>query len=90
MYGPPGTGKSRLARHIAKELGLDLYITRLDGLISSFLGSTSKNIRALFDFAAKTPCVATLQLQAAVDFPTTDLREKIERRCGLHSAERLN
>jgi len=60
MYGPPGTGKSRLARHIARELGLDLYIARLDGLISSFLGSTSKNIRALFSFAAKTPCVLFL------------------------------
>lgn len=60
MYGPPGTGKSRLARSIAQELGLDLYIARLDGLISSFLGSTSKNIRALFDFAAKTPCVLFL------------------------------
>lgn len=60
MYGPPGTGKSRLARYIAKELGLDLYIARLDGLISSFLGSTSKNIRALFDFAARTPCVLFL------------------------------
>jgi hypothetical protein len=60
MYGPPGTGKSRLARYIAKELGLELYIARLDGLISSFLGSTSKNIRALFDFAAKTPCVLFL------------------------------
>jgi hypothetical protein len=60
MYGPPGTGKSRLARHIAQELGLDLYIARLDGLISSFLGSTSKNIRALFDFASKTPCILFL------------------------------
>jgi len=60
MYGPPGTGKSRLARFIAQELALDLYIARLDGLISSFLGSTSKNIRALFDFAASTPCVLFL------------------------------
>jgi hypothetical protein len=60
MYGPPGTGKSRLARFIAQELGLELYVARLDGLISSFLGSTSKNIRALFDFAAKTPCVLFL------------------------------
>src|SRR5581483_3822364 len=60
MYGPPGTGKSRLARHIARELGLELFVARLDGLISSFLGSTSKNIRALFDFAAKTPCVLFL------------------------------
>ena len=60
MYGPPGTGKSRLARYIAKELGFELYVARLDGLISSFLGSTSKNIRALFDFAARTPCVLFL------------------------------
>ena len=60
LYGPPGTGKSRLARHIARELGLDLYVARLDGLISSFLGSTSKNIRALFDFASKNPCILFL------------------------------
>lgn len=60
MSGPPGCGKSRLARFIAKELGLEIYIARLDGLISSFLGSTSKNIRALFEFAAKTPCVLFL------------------------------
>ena len=60
MYGPPGTGKSRLARFIATELGLKLYVARLDGLISSFLGSTSKNIRAIFEFASKTPCVLFL------------------------------
>jgi len=60
LYGPPGCGKSRVARHIARELGLELYLARLDGLISSYLGSTSKNIRALFDFAAQTPCVLFL------------------------------
>ena len=60
LFGPPGCGKSRLARHIARKLGLDLYIARLDGLISSCLGSTSKNIRALFEFASRTPCVLFL------------------------------
>lgn len=60
LYGPPGCGKSRLARDVALELGLPLYIARLDGLISSFLGSTSKNIRALFEFASRTPCVLFL------------------------------
>jgi MoxR-like ATPase len=60
LYGPPGTGKSHLARHIARELGLELYIARLDGLISSYLGSTSKNIRAIFEFASRTPCILFL------------------------------
>lgn len=60
LYGPPGTGKSRLARHIARELGVELFVARLDGIVSSYLGSTSKNIRALFDFAAKNPCVLFL------------------------------
>lgn len=58
--GAPGTGKSRLARHIARELDLPLYLARLDGLISSYVGSTSKNIRAVFEFAASTPGVLFL------------------------------
>ena len=60
VHGPPGTGKNRLARYLARELGLNLYIARLDGLISSYLGSTAKNIRAIFEFAAKRPCVLFL------------------------------
>lgn len=75
MYGPPGTGKSRLARHIARELGLELYVARLDGLISSYLGSTSKNIRALFDFAAKTPCVLFLDEFDAIAKIRSDSQE---------------
>jgi hypothetical protein len=60
LYGPPGCGKTRLARHIAQALGLRLLVARLDGLISSYLGSTAKNIRAIFEFAAGTPCVLFL------------------------------
>lgn len=60
MYGPPGCGKSRLARHVAAELGHPLYVARLDGLVSSFLGSTAKNIRAVFEFASRTPGVLFL------------------------------
>lgn len=75
MYGPPGTGKSRLARHIAGELGMDLYVARLDGLISSFLGSTAKNIRALFDFASRTPCILFLDEFDAIAKVRIDAQE---------------
>ena len=60
MYGPPGCGKTVLAKYIGKKLGLPVVIARLDGLISSFLGSTSKNIRAVFDYAQKVPCILFL------------------------------
>lgn len=60
VHGPPGCGKTRLARHIAESLGLRLFVARLDGLISSYLGSTAKNIRAIFEFAAGTPSVLFL------------------------------
>ena len=60
LYGPPGCGKSHLARYIARDLGRDLYVARLDGLISSDLGKTSKNIRVLVEFASRTPCVLFL------------------------------
>jgi len=60
MYGPPGCGKTILAKLLAKQLNLPVVIARLDGLISSFLGSTSKNIRIIFEYAHKVPCVLFL------------------------------
>jgi SpoVK/Ycf46/Vps4 family AAA+-type ATPase len=60
LYGPPGCGKTKCAYLIAKELQLPLVIARLDSLISSYLGTTSKNIRILFEFAQKMPCVLFL------------------------------
>jgi hypothetical protein len=60
LYGPPGCGKSHLAAYIAWRLSLPVYVARLDGLISSFLGSTAKNIRAVFEFASRMPCVLLL------------------------------
>jgi ATPase family associated with various cellular activities (AAA) len=59
-FGPPGCGKTQLARYLAAELELPLVTARADSLISSFLGSTSKNLRTLFDHAVSRPCVLFL------------------------------
>jgi len=60
MFGPPGCGKSELARRIAADLALPLLTARTDTLISSFLGSTAKNLRLLFEHAMSRPCVLFL------------------------------
>ncbi|GAA3650268.1 AAA family ATPase [Asaccharospora irregularis] len=60
MYGPPGCGKTKTAHYIASKLNLPLVIARLDSMISSYLGTTSKNIRYLFEYAQKVPCVLFL------------------------------
>jgi len=60
IYGPPGCGKTKLAMHIASRLELPLLLARSDSLISSYLGSTAKNIRLLFEHAMKRPCVLFL------------------------------
>lgn len=60
IYGPPGVGKTELARHIAGRLQLPLITSRSDTLISSFLGSTAKNLRVLFDHVKTRPCVLFL------------------------------
>lgn len=55
LSGPPGTGKSFVASHMAARLGLPFHVVRLDTVVSSLLGDTAKNIRALFEFAAHGP-----------------------------------
>jgi SpoVK/Ycf46/Vps4 family AAA+-type ATPase len=60
FYGPPGCGKTQSARYIASQLNLPLIVARMDGVISSYLGSTAKNLRRLFEHAASTPCILFL------------------------------
>ncbi len=60
IYGAPGTGKTRLALWIAHELSLPVVLARLDGLVSSFLGTTARNIGNLFAFANRHRCLLLL------------------------------
>ncbi|MDD4238032.1 MAG: ATP-binding protein [Desulfotomaculaceae bacterium] len=49
LCGPPGCGKTITAKAIAHELNLPMAYVRLDGLVSSYLGQTSTNLRKVFD-----------------------------------------
>jgi len=60
IYGEPGTGKTQLALWMARQLNLPVVLARLDGLMSSFLGTTSRNIGALFSFADRYRCLFLL------------------------------
>lgn len=49
LCGPPGCGKTMTAYAIGRELDLPIAYVRLDGLVSSYLGQTSTNLRKVFD-----------------------------------------
>lgn len=49
LVGPPGTGKTMTASVLAGELGLPLFLVRLDALITKFMGETAAKLRQVFN-----------------------------------------
>ncbi|UKJ07784.1 AAA family ATPase [Solitalea lacus] len=49
LIGPPGCGKTMTAQAIAGELGIPVFIIRLDGLMSKFMGESISKLRQIFD-----------------------------------------
>lgn len=60
FIGDPGVGKTLAARWIASQLQVPLYVLDLTTVMSSFLGKTGANLRAVLDFARSTSCVLLL------------------------------
>lgn len=52
LEGPPGCGKTMTAFALAGELGLSVFVVRLDGLISKYMGETIAKLRLIFDAMA--------------------------------------
>jgi SpoVK/Ycf46/Vps4 family AAA+-type ATPase len=78
--GPPGCGKTLCAEVIARELSLPLFTARIDVIVSSFLGETASNLRRLFDFAGRRPCVLFLDEFDALARTRADTTEHNELR----------
>ncbi|MGV7959673.1 ATP-binding protein [Photorhabdus tasmaniensis] len=60
MDGPPGVGKTLAAKWLAEKMNLPLLTLDLASVMSSFLGKTGNNIRAVLDYARSFPCVLLL------------------------------
>lgn len=66
LSGPSGTGKSAYARHLAKDMGMDLVEKRGSDLLSPFVGDTERLLAAAFHEAARSG--AMLLIDEADDF----------------------
>lgn len=75
LYGRPGCGKTSIAHYISEQTGLPLVVARLDGIVSSLLGSTAKNIRKIFDYANSVPCILFLDEFDAIAKARNDQHE---------------
>lgn len=60
LYGESGTGKTTFGKYVAYKLGLPFAYLNFSQCISSYLGSTSKNIEKVFDYISKQKCVLML------------------------------
>jgi SpoVK/Ycf46/Vps4 family AAA+-type ATPase len=54
LVGPPGTGKTLTASILAGELGLPLFVVRLDNLMTKYMGETAGKLRLIFDAIQQT------------------------------------
>ena len=75
LHGRPGCGKTSIAHYVSEQTGLPLVVARLDGIISSLLGSTAKNIRKIFDYTNSVPCILFLDEFDAIAKARNDQHE---------------
>ena len=60
LHGPSGCGKTATAKAMAAALNKNIVIVNLSTLISARIGETSKNVKLLFDKAARENAVLFL------------------------------
>ena len=75
LHGKPGCGKTSIAHYVSEKTGLPLIVARLDGVVSSLLGSTAKNLRKIFDYVQSIPCILFLDEFDAIAKARDDVHE---------------
>jgi len=85
FVGPPGSGKTMSAEALAGELHLPLYIIRLEGMITRYMGETAAKLRLIFDETAKRRGVYLFDEFDAVGSQRTATNDVAEMRRVLNS-----
>ena len=85
FVGPPGSGKTMSAEALAGELHLPLFIIRLEGLITRYMGETAAKLRLIFDETAKRRGVYLFDEFDAVGGQRTAVNDVAEMRRVLNS-----
>lgn len=60
LSGPPGVGKTLAAHWVAEQVALPLVTLDLASAVSSYLGTSGRNIRSVLNYAKSGPCVLLL------------------------------
>lgn len=85
FVGPPGSGKTMSAEAVAGELHLPLFIIRLEGLITRYMGETAAKLRLIFYETAKRRGVYLFDEFDAVGGQRTAVNDVAEMRRVLNS-----
>jgi len=85
FVGPPGSGKTMAAEALAGELNLPLFVIRLEGLITRYMGETAAKLRLIFDETARRRGVYLFDEFDAVGGQRTATNDVAEMRRVLNS-----
>jgi SpoVK/Ycf46/Vps4 family AAA+-type ATPase len=85
FVGPPGSGKTMSAEALAGELNLPLFVIRLEGMITRYMGETAAKLRLIFDETAKRRGVYLFDEFDAVGGQRTATNDVAEMRRVLNS-----
>jgi SpoVK/Ycf46/Vps4 family AAA+-type ATPase len=85
FLGPPGSGKTMSAEALAGELHLPLFIIRLEGMITRYMGETAAKLRLIFEETAKRRGVYLFDEFDAVGGQRTATNDVAEMRRVLNS-----
>jgi hypothetical protein len=84
--GESGTGKTLAAEVIARELGLDLYVTELSALVDKYVGETEKNLERLFAQAERVNAVLLFDEADAVFGKRSETKDAHDRYANMESS----